>query len=773
MTQKDFFKHAKWVGAKECSIGIATPIPRGDSYPIETALTNMSEAYVLRGRFIAEKGASASLNVLGLGFFKCYINGTLINPDTFLPLSSDFEATNDPIGEVITGHRVYVPRFDITPYLCEGENTVALLFGGGWYTHLCRRFGHPKAIYAVTVEKDGIESVFVSDEGCRIGKSFITGYNFTKSEAHDYRGWKNAFAKDFDDSAWERASLCAPLETEYMTTDCPPDALICRLPVKETHRDGARVTYDCGRNTTGYPAIEILAKAGDTVEVYFSEELLPDGQIDRSHAHGQCFTVISDGTRRTVTPALLWYGFRAFEIVGDARPIEVREIHADVKITSTFDSDNETLNWIYNTFLHTMLCNMHTGHPSDCPHIERRGYTGDGQLTANAVLTTMGAEAFYRKWLADIGDCQDKESGHIQYTAPYIRSGGGPGGWGCAIVEVPYRLYKHTGNLSYLEKYYPQMLRYIDYLEAHSEFGLVTSDKEGEWCLGDWCGPNVLYPECDITSHNQQVILPAPYVNTYFMVKSLLCMKEIAARIGKEEDLPIIEEKIVYRKRAIQAAYFNAFDNNFVMSVQGANAFAVDLGLGDVYAVEQGTSHCSEQTSAAAGGTYKNLVTYYERLGHYDTGIFATDVVTRLFFENGNAALAARLLTQNGDQGFEHWRKNGATTFHEYWDSNRSRSHNHPMFGAPVAYLFEHLLGIGQRTGTAGFSDLVIEPKATALFGRMAGSIETVRGKIAVSYVHENEKIHFTVTVPEKTTAIFRFGEKEFPLKTGENQLEF
>jgi hypothetical protein len=29
------------------------------------------------------------------------------------------------------------------------------------------------------------------------------------------------------------------------------------------------------------------------------------------------------------------------------------------------------------------------------------------------------------------------------------------------------------------------------------------------------------------------------------------------------------------------------------------------------------------------------------------------------------------------------------------------------------------------------------------------------------------------VTVPEKATAIFRFGEKEIPLKTGENQLEF
>ena len=52
----------------------------------------------------------------------------------------------------------------------------------------------------------------------------------------------------------------------------------------------------------------------------------------------------------------------------------------------------------------------------------------------------------YEKWLQDIADSQDVLSGHVQYTAPYIRSGGGPGGWGCAIVEVPYQLYKHYGD---------------------------------------------------------------------------------------------------------------------------------------------------------------------------------------------------------------------------------------------------------------------------------------------------------------------------------------
>ena len=32
--------------------------------------------------------------------------------------------------------------------------------------------------------------------------------------------------------------------------------------------------------------------------------------------------------------------------------------------------------------------------------------------------------------------------------------------------------------------------------------------------------------------------------------------------------------------------------------------------------------------------TYKNLVSYYEKIGCFDTGIFATDILIRLLFEN-------------------------------------------------------------------------------------------------------------------------------------------
>ena len=733
MKQEYFFSDAKWIGAEK----------------------RTTEGFsVVRSHFNITDAKKVTLNILGLGFFKCYINGKCINPDTFLPLSSDFEASCDPVDEVLSGHRIYVPQFDISEFVQSGDNVIAVHYGGGWYTHRSRVFGMPKLIFRISAEEENGIVNFVSDENCRIADGFVYEYDFVKYEKHNFADFTDCFGLDFDDSSWSNAVETEDLKSEYCTTDCNADALKRELPVKEIGRSENGKVYDVGINTTGYPVLEINAPKGEEVTVVFSEELLEDGNIDLSHHHSQQYTIISDGTKRRVQPEFMWFTFRCFEITGDAEPLYVKEINADVPVTSTFECDNETLNWTYNTFIHTMLCNMHTGHPSDCPHLERRGYTGDGQLTTHAVLSIFDARAFYEKWLQDIADSQDILSGHIQYTAPYIRSGGGPGGWGCAIVEVPYQLYCHYGEKEILSRYYGNMRRYIDYLEAHSEFGLVTSDKEGEWCLGDWCGPNVLYTDKCILSHNQQVILPAPMVNTYFMVKSLNRMCEIAQLIGKDEDIPEYLEKISTRKNAIRAAYFNAFDDNFIMNVQGANAFGVDLGLGNKE-------------------TYNNMVNYYKKTGCFDTGIFATDILTRVLFENGDADLAVDLLTNNGPQGFRHWRENGATTFHEYWDSNRSRSHCHPMFGAAVAYFFEYLLGIKQRECTAGYKSLIIAPHATRRFTRISGSMLTPNGKVSVAYNKTADKVEFSIVIPKNTDAVFCFNEKEIKLCSGENSLFF
>ena len=80
---------------------------------------------------------------------------------------------------------------------------------------------------------------------------------------------------------------------------------------------------------------------------------------------------------------------------------------------------------------------MHGSFPSDCPHRERLGYTGDGQITAQAAMLTLGSKEFYRKWIRDILDCQDPESGLIQHTAPFLGGGGGVGVLCFFVFVVP------------------------------------------------------------------------------------------------------------------------------------------------------------------------------------------------------------------------------------------------------------------------------------------------------------------------------------------------
>lgn len=723
MTQNEVFAGARWLGAAHSEDGI----------------------FILRGRFNVKKAAKATLRVLGLGFFHCYVNGERVGNDLFLPLSTDFEERkNYPVNEILSGHRIYVPEYDITHMLRDGSNVIAIHFGGGWYTANIEkgRYGDPKAIWRIFGEDENGFFDFASSENDKISASFVKSYNFTHAETQDFSELKtDIFSTEFDDSDWNNAELSRDLDTDYLFSDCPPDRVCETLKITELVKCNDFTLYDCGRNISGYPVIRLCGEKGEKVTVIHSEELNSEGIINPEFVHGQKQVYICDGDKKTVRPLFTWYAFRYFAVYGNAVPEGVEVIHTDVKVTSDFKSDNELLNWIHDTFVNTQLTNMHAGIPSDCPHLERRGYTGDGQLACHAAMNILDAEKFYRKWIKDIQDCQDKLSGHIQYTAPYIRSGGGPGGWGGAIVEVPYQFYKHYGDSAPLRECYPNMLRYFDYLESHSVSNLVVSDKEGEWCLGDWCTPI-------------SVILPAPFVNNYFYIKSLTRCIEIAEIIGETQDIPMFEERIKERKEAITAAYFNKWDGNFLGGQQGANAFAVDIGLGDER-------------------TYKNMVENYKKLGGYDTGIFGTDILTRVLFEYGDGQLAADLLLSETLHSFGEMRRLGATTLWEYWPGSlRDRSHNHPMFGAVTAYLYDYLLGIRAKGGSAGYSEIVISPVTVDGINRIEGHRTLKSGKVAVSYKKSANSVAFDIEIPENQVAEFVFGGEAYELKAGHNHFE-
>ena len=731
MDQRSMFGQAQWVCAGNyASIDLDKPDVNGVPY-----------FPVLRSHFCAHAVKKATLRVLGLGFFHCYINGKEISDDRFLPLSTDFEPRiNYPTDEKLTGHRIYVPEYDVTELIRTGENVLALHFGGGWYTFVRENchYGDAKAIFRLTLETEtGIEEV-VSSCADKIGDSYVKTYNFTQFENHDYTDFDDAsLGLEFDDSAWSNAMEAKPLETEYLFSDCPADREFELLPVTCTAVTSAGKVYDIGKNCANLPVLKLTGEKGSLVSIRCTELCNDDGTLKPPVI--QCAGFVSDGTGRVVQPMFTWFAYRYIQVEGEAELLGARMVHTNTDVTATFNCDNITLNWLFDAFINTQLSNMHGGIPSDCPHMERRGYTGDGQLVCHTGMSVLDSQAFYRKWIDDISDCQDVYTGHVQYTAPYIKSGGGPGGWGCAIVEVPYQYYLHYGDAEPMKRLYGQMLRYFDYLEAHSENNLVTSDKPGEWCLGDWCAPGV-------------VALPAAFVNNYFYVKSLMRTVEIAKLIGREVDIPMLQRRIEKRKAAIMAAYYNTWDHNFFGSFQGANAFALDIGLGNER-------------------TYENLVKYYEKLGRFDTGIFGTEIVSRVLFERGDSELAVKLLTSEDLISFEGMRRSGGTTIWEYWPQKDAwRSYNHPMFGAVVAHLFDYLLGIGQEAGTVGYEKVVIRPQLTEKLNRVSGSRTVPGGKISVSYEKIGDSVEWVIIIPENMEVIFVFNGEERHLASGENR---
>lgn len=628
-----------------------------------------NQAVIARSDFEINKKEKTELFVTGLGFCEIYINGQSISDRLLAPawtnyIPRDTVSMSYPIFDTMT-NRILYERIDVTELLKEGKNTIVFHIGGGWFCqNECLNEGvkpYGKLMLCFKLAQ-GKKTVAVSDENTKYRLSFVKRANLYYGEDHDSRLGGYDFSDVSENSGnWKKADVTDEPLAVLQEQTCPPDKVIRTLTPKCIFKKGDYAIYDVGENVAGFPVIEFIEEAyiGESCVLRFAEELNEEGGLS-FHSSGGEFraqkdTYIHDNKCKEYYPRFTWHGARYFDVLGRINVKEYRVVHTDIKPVVEFKSSNETLQWIFDAYMRTQMNNIHCCVPSDCPHRERLGYTGDGQLTVNAVMTCFDAEGFYRKWLQDIADCQDIYNGHVQHTAPFYGGGGGPGGWGGAMVIVPYAFYKHYGDEEVLRKYYPNMLSYFDYMESHSENGLVVREEAGGWCLGDWCSPG------------DKNLIPPPFVNTYFYLKTLSMAIEAAGIIGEPaEELKARYEKI---KVAFLDNYYDEESGSFCGSLEAADAYGYDLGFGN------------EKTLA-------RIVNKYTESGEFDSGIFGTDILIRVLCENGYKDLALKLLTSEKENTFYNMKKQGATTLWENWDGHES--HSHPMFGAVVEYIVKY-----------------------------------------------------------------------------------
>ncbi len=726
MTHNEMFGNAKWITPKE----------------------DMTSA-IFRRVFTLEKPV-AEITICGLGYFILYINGKKVSSDELVPAYSDYiprdrekMVLSYPLSDKMD-NRIYCIKYDISDYVNEGENALGVLLGGGYFHQFERKgegnmdYGNIRLCYKITSENEE----YISDEKTLYKQGFIKKSSLFYGEIHDYNGfdysWNTVFARK---DGWLTPDYCNDTQNVPMYIQrCNKDKITGSFKVKKIKDFGDYSVYDAGKNITGYAVVK-CEKENENIKLRFAENIDDECNLDFfSIGYNRQIPedeFITDGRTTVLFPRLLWHGFRYFSLTNNAVPIEVKEVHTDMNVTSDFQCSDETINWIYNTYIHTQLSNIHSGVPSDCPHRERLGYTGDGQLCAPAGMLCFDSKELYKKWIDDIIDCQDKTTGHVQHTAPFGGGGGGPAGWGGAIISVIYHYTKYYGDTSVLKKYYDNMLLFVDYMESRCEDGLIVKEEDKGWCLGDWCNP-------------EKTVIPEDFVNTCMYISQL----EMLRRCGEllEKNTRKIEKLMKYHRDSINKKYPADKKGSYLEGIQGADLFAYECNAG------------SEKT-------LKSAEKKYSQLKCFDTGIFGTYIGCEMFLKFGDGDIALEMLrSHEKDHSFGYMMDSGATTIWENW--NGSHSNNHPMFGACVKSFFEYILGIRQSRHSYGYERVIIAPAQNSILSFAKGFITTQRGKISVEYHKTDKRIEFIIDLCEGVNAAeLRYDGNRYPLFEGINKI--
>ena len=714
-----------------------------------------SESPIFRKHFTSKKPCGAVIDICGLGFFELYINGRRVSDYVHMPAQATYEQMTGkklgyPLDDVFEKTRCYYCRFDVTDYITDGDNLLSVHLGNGFYNQTEVKWEVDRGVHElrlafslVITYEDGSEEEISSDESVLSGVSYIVKNNIYYGEEHNLSLCRDIHGRDFDDSSFESSSVTDAPCGELTLYDFPYDRAVRSVVPKYLGVYSGKSLYDIGENVSG--RIVFDTSFDGVIKVSFAEELKDDMSLmTDSVMIPETFTAIGDGKRHTgVKPIFTWVAGRYFTVEGKIENPVFEVIHTSLEAVSDFVCENKTVNALLDAYKRTQLSNIHGCVPSDCPHRERRGYTGDGQITCETAMHIFDIKRMYDKWLRDIVDCRNKLNGHIQHTAPFDGGGGGPGGWGGAMIVVPYTYAKMYGDPSPVREYLYAMKHYLEYMESRCEQMLVTHEEDGGWCLGDWC-----FVGC---TPKDTTPLKAEYVNTCYLAKFYDMMLELDGIYSLGVDRDEYSRLGSAHKKAICDKYYDESTGDFCGNYCGANAFAVDIGIGD-------------------GRTFDNLCERYDSLGGFDTGIFATEILVRILGEKGRHDLVYKLLSsREHNKSFGSMFDRGATTIWEYWDARGS--HSHPMFGGCVKALWTSFLGIVPLE--FGYGRVKISPCDIDGLGSFGGHLATPHGIISVNVEKTDGGKRVTVSVPKGVDAEFSFRDVSCRLTEGTTSFAF
>ena len=683
---------AKWIGCPDCT---GTPL--------------------FEKRFRIDKmPETAVMEISGLGFYVLSVNGKRVGDALLQPAFSAYDRT------------VYYNVPDVKPYLNEGENVVRVELGNGWYNEeqasawrFEQAMWRDKPKFICELKLDG-ETALVSDRSWKCGSSQRTFNSLRCGETIDHR-----IVPELDKNA---AIVQMPMGVLKEQT-IQPIRVRRRIEPKDVlwHHDSAR-TYDFGVNLSGDVEIRAKGSRGAKITVIMCEQIMDDGGavMERigEHVYSKRFQedefILSGEGEEVFSGEFSYKGFRYARVwySGEVEILDIcaRQFHTDLPAAGGIETDYAPVQQLHNACVQSTLTNFHHM-PTDCPHREKNGWTGDAQLSCEQMLFNFDMFAAYDKWLDDIADCQ-MPSGMIPAIAPtslwgYKECSGIS--WDLALFELPWQMYRYSGEVRWLEKWYGNMRRYIGYMEASADNYVSVRG------LDDWVP--------DERTH----AIPRDALLTGCAYRAADIFLNAAKLLGKKEDIAYAEE--------LKANIKKAFDEHFGNDDYESSTY---LGMVLMYGL-------AKDRAAAAARLNEVII----REGYHITGgIFGSKYILNALSENGYFDTAWKVANNEEAPG---WRfmltRTGGSTLGEGWRGGSSR--NHHMFSEIGAWFYKALAGI--RIAEAGFGKVDILPHIPEEIRTFSAWHETPFGKITVGW---NEK-ELTVTVPEGVKAHIVFEDTD------------
>ncbi|WP_214070960.1 family 78 glycoside hydrolase catalytic domain [Mucilaginibacter sp. dw_454] len=725
---------AKWIGA------MTDPCP-------DSAIT-FPAPYFRKEFIVGKKIKQATVYVSGLGFYELYINGKKIGDQVLAPAVTNYDQRSlkkllYPYNDQSTP-RVLYNTFDVTENIIQQNNVVSILLGNGWYNQRDRTvegrmwYDVPKLIFQLEIQyDDGTTRIISSDDSWKTNTGPLIKDGIFTGEKYDARlALGNWDKPGYNDTKWQSAIIVRPPVGALHPQLAPFDKIARTLkPTFDGKLHDSVYLYHLDETVAGWASVNVSGAAGGHIKIrYVSEEGDDYGQYDS-------YTLKGQGTE-TWEPKFTWHAFRKIEITAknvilDAESVEVKDVHTDVSQNGSFECSNPFFNKINEAYLRTQKANLHGSLSSDCPHRERLGYTGDGQVAMESALLSFNMPQFYRKWFNDMDDARNKKTGFVTHTAPFAGGGGGPA-WGSAYVIMPWLYFSYYGDTAVLRQHYAGMKQWVEYLQTRTDKnGMISHEEPKGWCLGDWCTPD-------------HIQLPEPLVNTAYFYHVVDLMSKVAAVLGKDNDRAKFENLARQIQANFNKAWYNTSTKTYWEGRQGADVFALAFGL-----VPKENYNL----------VFNSLLNHLQKINyHFDTGILATPLLLKVLSENDRDDIAYKIMNQKDAPGFGYLLDSKNSTLWESW--NGSGSHTHPMFGSVVEWFYTALGGIKPDENGAGFKHFIIEPHIIKDLSYCKSSYNSLFGKIRSEWhLNKNGNLEILIEVPQNTSASFIFPNHKTKIK--------